>query len=132
MTTKELRQVLDWNDEGVLQWKNSAGVWIDVQIGKAISNSEEPFFVTSNELFSYYRRKPTPKLRPWKPEEVPMPCVLRNKTTGIKYTVLSVIDRGLYTINNGKVVITYFCDLVSNTEHSLDNGKTWLPCGVME
>jgi hypothetical protein len=79
-----------------------------------------------------YRIVSAPKLRAWRPEEVPMPCVLRNKTTGHRYQVLSVVPGGLFTVSGGLIPLYPFRDLVASSEHSIDGGKTWLPCGVLE
>jgi len=96
------------------------GKWVDVTI---------PLWNWSS---CSYRIAPTPKLRAWKPEEVPMPCVLRNKTTGNRFQVLAVILGGLYCVSNSANAFYPFSDLIASSEHSLDGGKTWLPCGVME
>jgi len=70
-----------------------------------------------------YRIKPTAKLRPWTADEVPLGAWMR--TTG-------------YNHNNRRTLICATYDestrslWFSESEHSIDNGKTWLPCGVME
>jgi hypothetical protein len=72
---------------------------------------------------------PPTKLRPWRPEEVPLGAWTRLKehphcrqliTEVSEYCVGIGIDaRGL-----DKILI--------DSEHSTDSGKTWLPCGVEE
>lgn len=65
-----------------------------------------------------YRIKPT--LRPWTADEVPLGAWMRSK--------------GLY----GRQIITHTAEQkdrewwLKASEHSIDNGKTWLPCGVVE
>lgn len=79
------------------------------------------------------RAKKQPTLRPWKPEEVPVGAVVKHGS-----------NRWLITaVWNGKPFLNG-CDqhddersaslqtLTNGYEHSLDLGKTWLPCGVME
>jgi hypothetical protein len=68
-----------------------------------------------------YRIKPTPVLRPWTSDEVPLGAWMRNVPNG-EYRWLintSSIDE------SRKAWLT-------ECEHSIDGGKTWLPCGVVE
>ena len=68
-----------------------------------------------------YRIKPTPTLRPWTADEVPVGGQIRNKAIP-EYRWL--IDRTAdLTVRN---------EWLERHEHSTDCGKTWLPCGVME
>ena len=72
-----------------------------------------------------YRIKPTPKLRPWR---VPAGAMVQHKKTG---------SRMLIEGNNNDVVVMrtegYSLEaLLENWLYSIDFGKTWLPCGVME
>jgi hypothetical protein len=68
-----------------------------------------------------YRIKPTPVLRPWTADEVPVGGQIRNKAIP-EYRWL--IDRTAdLTVRN---------EWLERHEHSIDGGKTWLPCGVME
>jgi len=83
-----------------------------------------------------YRIKPTPTLRPWKPEEVPVGALIRS-TNKLVYLIVA---RSLYEFDNTKCIRivedvgarSYSCEHVKNWEHSLDQAKTWLPCGVVE
>jgi hypothetical protein len=67
-----------------------------------------------------YRIKPTPVLRPWTADEVPLGAWMRS--------------RGLI----GRQIITHTAEeedrawWLKASEHSTDGGKTWLPCGVVE
>jgi hypothetical protein len=68
-----------------------------------------------------YRIKPTPVLRPWTADEVPVGGQIRNKAIP-EYRWL--IDRTAdLTVRN---------EWLERHEHSIDGGKTWLPCGVVE
>ena len=68
-----------------------------------------------------YRIKPTPILRPWTADEVPLGAWIRFKKTPH--------DRHLL----GWVSDQDFRDMwLDEREHSTDGGKTWLPCGVVE
>jgi hypothetical protein len=84
-----------------------------------------------------FRRVQELKLRPWKPEEVPVGALIRSKgkSWGSRlinsYSHIDGFDYVCYQF--GK---TFSGDSLENClarrEHSLDHGKTWLPCGVME
>jgi hypothetical protein len=76
---------------------------------------------------------PTKKLREWKPEEVPLDAW---------YATMNAL-RTMYRMQFTYIIndIRYFrfeggdynaFDLMNNWMHSLDQGKTWLPCGVEE
>lgn len=78
-----------------------------------------------------YRIANKPKLRPWKPEEVPVLAMLRPKgAAGFRRdTICSVTPDGYIYIGNGYIELT---KVVDTLEHSTDGGKTWQPCGVLE
>jgi hypothetical protein len=67
-----------------------------------------------------YRIKPTPVLRPWTADEVPLGSIMRTKGLEGRCIIIATetSDDRSYWLNA--------------REHSIDNGKTWLPCGVME
>lgn len=80
---------------------------------------------------SFYRIKPEPKLRPWKPEEIPVGALLRNKTSNNTSLIMGV------DFHSDNCVMCYTGewttkDLLEKNEVSFDHGKTWLPCGVFE
>ena len=74
------------------------------------------------------RPRPEPKLRPWKRDEVPLDAWFRVKGETLKYRLLQIGEshvgfmRGTYGV----------AVLIDGWEHSIDGGKTWLPCGVLE
>ena len=67
-----------------------------------------------------YRIKPTPTLRPWTTDEVPLGSIMRTKGLEGRCIIIDTetSDDRSYWLNA--------------REHSIDNGKTWHPCGVME
>ena len=68
-----------------------------------------------------YRIKPTPVLRPWTADEVPLGGQIRSKSMP-EYRWL--IDRtSVPFVRN---------EWLSTNEHSTDGGVTWKPCGVVE
>lgn len=77
-----------------------------------------------------YRVKPMPKLRPWTEGEVPLGAIIRykNNSRSIRLLIVCSDEYGL----TGTGSHWPYKVLLENTEHSLDGGKTWLPCGVEE
>jgi hypothetical protein len=68
-----------------------------------------------------YRIKPTPTLRPWTADEVPLGAWLRDKSDKAGRRLLICAYEEEHRIH-----------WLINHEHSTDGGKTWHPCGVME
>lgn len=68
-----------------------------------------------------YRIKPTPVLRPWTADEVPLGAWMRFKRNPQDRVLLGWVsvqsDRDLW---------------LDEREYSIDGGKNWLPCGVVE
>jgi len=70
-----------------------------------------------------YRIKPTATLRPWTADEVPLGAWIRRKDAlrdGRRVLICETYDESVRST------------WIVTTEHSIDGGKTWLPCGVME
>jgi len=79
----------------------------------------------------YYRIKPEKKLRAWKPEEVPIGAIARLvPERKERFLIIASLSCTIYIGLDDKN-ITYDHAL-RKYEHSLDHGKTWLPCGVEE
>lgn len=76
-----------------------------------------------------YRIKPTKTLRPWTKDEVPLGAWLRHSGQGRKAIIIDVTFDQQIGIHG-----SYFSPqfVLAYCEHSLDGGKTWLPCGVEE
>jgi hypothetical protein len=68
-----------------------------------------------------YRIKPTPVLRPWTADEVPLGAWLRDKSDKAGRRLLICAYEEEHRIH-----------WLNHHEHSTDKGVTWLPCGVME
>lgn len=85
-----------------------------------------------------YRIKPEPKLRPWKPEEVPVGALLKyldvvavlsfKNELGFGFVSYSTTTKG----NADARCWTYGRVYEEFISHSTDGGKTWKPCGVEE
>lgn len=77
-----------------------------------------------------------PKLRPWKPEEVPVGALIRRPSSLCdvgEHAAMLIVERDKHRVYaaNCKQGST-FAQCLDDHEHSLDHGKTWLPCGVEE
>jgi len=84
------------------------------------ATADDPYWSWGNDI-STYRIKPTATLRPWTADEVPLGMQARNR----EYPKTRwLIDRTSSEENRK--------DWCEKYEHSIDGGKTWLPCGVME
>lgn len=71
---------------------------------------------------------PAKKYRPWTPEEVPVGAQVRNAKN--QHSVRMLITSSMEPYLLGYDSRWNLEDLCKHMEHSLDNGKTWLPCGV--
>jgi hypothetical protein len=78
-----------------------------------------------------YRIAPTPKLRPWKPEEVPLLAWLRWKGDRKGMSTLTGFNEAGIFYCSANIGLS-FEDALKLFEHSTDGGKTWKACGVME
>ena len=86
-----------------------------------------------------FRIKPTPKppqYRPWRPEEVPVGEQVRRKDQSneqARCMIVGVENFGLIYVSSPAWIKSKFSTLEFFDEwtHSLDQGKTWLPCGVL-
>jgi len=69
----------------------------------------------------FFRIKPTPTLRPWTADEVPLGAWMRD---------VSIQDYRwlIHTSGNDDTRKLW----IVGYEHSIDKGVTWRPCGVME
>jgi len=82
-----------------------------------------------NWMSFVYVVKPTPKLRPWKVEEVPLDAWYRYVDSKDHYTKITEKQEELV-----KIFTVWYntVSLFNHFQYSLDQGKTWLPCGVEE
>jgi hypothetical protein len=84
------------------------------------ATADDPYWNWGNDT-KMYRIKPTPTLRPWTADEVPLGAWIRDVSKQ-DYRFL------IHTSGNNDTRKDWLADY----EHSIDCGKTWLPCGVME
>ena len=116
-----------WADGKTIQWRETptSSQWHDY------SNKGSCNFSGSADE---YRIKPEPKLRAWKPEEVPVGALY--KWQNHVAVILSVADgQKLCFLDRCGKITWNFLDagvMCEESKHSLDGGKTWFPCGVME
>ena len=79
--------------------------------------------------------QPATKFRPWRPEEVPVGCLLRVKNSPLSYCTWMALNSsvsGVGYVTLSSVGNITQLELMESFEHSIDQGKTWQPCGVME
>ncbi len=94
-----------------------------------------PDFTDSPEQ---YRIRQEPKLRPWKPEEVPVGAVVSSCFKRSNRYVITAMWAGQIHLNgspcehsNERPPLLH--QVVGPTYHyTTDFGKTWLPCGISE
>lgn len=96
--------------------------------------------ISLQDLFDYperFRIKPPASiLRPWKPEEVPVGALIkwggkqRCLILGITEDRLVWITASVTELKDS--VQPYPLYVFNDATYSLDHGKTWLPCGVLE
>ncbi len=85
-----------------------------------------------------YRIKPEPKLRAWKPEEVPIGAIVRhNAPIGgndtARYTIVGIEPEGAWLSKPSKESRPMPTDsLLKLMQFSTDGGKTWGVCGALE
>jgi hypothetical protein len=117
---KEYLPIIQAAAEGKTVQSFDEGIWRDWPL------EEDCWFMSPASL---YRVKPEPRLRPWKPEEVPVGALLR--------LTAKTCDRFLIVgFDLGRIKYGQWHDLpdemLRHYEHSLDGGNTWKPCGVEE
>jgi hypothetical protein len=98
--------------------------------------ADDPYWNWGNDT-KMYRIKPTATLRPWTTDEVPLDCWIRMIVgdNRYKWKPVTVQPLGVITIPADigySLKLNTWQFLATEYEHSIDNGKTWLPCGVME
>jgi len=82
-----------------------------------------------------YRIAPKPKLRPWRPKEVPVGAIARLKegNTWKQWLITARCDSGIFLNGTDETNKGHNCEYLFNDyEHSTDHGLTWQPCGVLE
>lgn len=117
MTKEQAREaaavMLGWADGKEVQYRSpDRDVWIDLHVEDTLPWDWTRFI---------YRLKPTPTLRPWKADEVPLGAWIRFKD--------KPQDRHLLSWVSGQADRDMWLD---EREHSTDGGLNWKPCGVEE
>ena len=84
-----------------------------------------------------YRIKPEPRLRPWKPEEVPVGALINMVGVWLSASIILCADEAGIAVSGFGCTPRFSFEELTKTDrrtftHSLDGGKTWLPCGVEE
>jgi hypothetical protein len=110
----------------MMKWGESE--WADgeeVQYSPKQGKGSRFWTSTDNPLWNWehydYRIKPTATLRPWTADEVPLGAWMRCKKV--------IDDRSILAWTSNQADRDMWLD---EREYSIDGGKNWLPCGVME
>ncbi len=90
--------------------------------------TNEPLWEFSVNDDCKYRIKPTLTMRPWKPEEVPVGALLKHNRKECTYMIVGV-ENGVVFVRDTQYSLE---SMLLHWQHSLDHGRTWLPCGVQE
>lgn len=118
----QLREVFNaWCDGQTIQYKYGTA-WMDIKYDASFD---------PNDKYEY-RIKPTPKLRAWRAEEVPVGALIRVKGNDV-FAVFVIIGKRMDEIFFGadhKIHTTE--EVFIAHEHSTDNGQTWHPCGTLD
>jgi hypothetical protein len=112
-------------------------VWTQITgIGRKRTESEysSDVFAMSDYLFRLAPEPPAKRYRPWTPGEVPVGRLFRKKGFAGVSLILSngaSKESGVSYVGwDNQLAKVRYQDALGLYEHSLDNGKTWLPCGV--
>jgi hypothetical protein len=106
-------------------------VWSKISPVGVISNQTWPASIFNDQSEREFRLAPEPpakRYRPWTPEEVPVGALTRPKDKGDVLMIIGIRGRGVLLAGDSGDYPLH--GLLNLREHSTDNGKTWLPCGV--
>lgn len=109
------------------------GEWLPVDpVGKSLSDHHGASVFNDAEFrFRLAHEPPAKKFRPWMPEEVPVGARFRFNNTGSHQWIINGWNVvAIHVSNQSRHSITMGDALEEGCEHSIDGGKTWLPCGV--
>jgi len=89
-------------------------------------------FSGDNKSVFKFRLAPVPpakRYRPWTVEEVPFGSLLRTKGAHSIHMIVA-FNTAQNEVYAGRSWVGDVAYCIEHAEHSTDNGKTWLPCGV--
>jgi hypothetical protein len=92
------------------------------------THSQSVFGCRNEYRFRLAPEPPAKRYRPWTPEEVPVGAQVRYNGNSKSIRMLIVCNNEPDLLGESKN--WSYVDLLTSMEHSLDNGKTWIPCGV--
>lgn len=105
-----------------VQWQNMNGDWLDY-------NPDIHEFFHCHE----WRIKPAATLRPWRPEKVPSGAKFHIKGATCWGTVMEACFKYVVFWSHPRkdTIEVSYSKLCDDYEHSLDNGLSWKPCGIL-
>lgn len=83
-------------------------------------------------IFRLAPEPPAKRFRPWTPEEVPIGALIRFApvVTSHCWMITGWNLASFFTSNSAMGPVRFEEAEGKGCQHSIDNGKTWLPCGV--
>ncbi len=130
-----------WRARNGTRWEVD---WVGKTRATAHNEDDETLLLTDEGKYRLSNGEPNafdlvepwtePKLRPWKAEEVPVGAILRNvgARDPYKWMIVAVCSDGITTCGGNEVLTRDAKFFLGKCEHSIDGGRTWLPCGVLE
>jgi hypothetical protein len=86
-------------------------------------------FACADWLFRLAPEPPAKRFRPWTAEEVPVGALIRTKGAHFIHMIVA-LNTAKNQVYGGLSWAGGVAYCLEHAEHSTDNGKTWLPCGV--
>jgi hypothetical protein len=120
----------NWSSDGHMHLVNNRLCHVFEQLPTTIELLIVDLIMATNwELYE----EPKPTLRPWRLEEVPIGAQFRHTPTGEhRWTIVGCNSGAIFTSNPVKSQFELDSLPHSLCVHSIDGGKTWHPCGVLE
>lgn len=108
-----------WPCHGYIEGEFQARIW--ERGGRYVHGLDSPVDIVAEWT--------EPKLRPFRLDEVPLGTWLTMEGKPGRYLITGAREVDLVAAFLGFIGYEH---ALNNCKHSLDNGKTWLPCGVKE
>lgn len=109
---------------GTREWGGIDGVGLESDCNKYVASC---FHTPEIYDFRLAPEPPAKKFRPWTPDEVPVGALIRAIGLQWRSLIWAAHANGDIGCMTGALEPEY---ALRNHEHSIDGGKTWLPCGV--
>lgn len=86
----------------------------------------------SQPVEQYRIKPPEPKLRAWTISTCPIGAIIRSSVLkDVHCLIVTASHKGITVVDNEAKFFPY-ASLIRSGEYSIDGGKTWSKCGIME